>query len=100
MNDHLLEVIAFLLGVPALALSARLVLKPFIDGWLRARELKAGARAVGPELEAQAQRIGQLEGELSALREEVGRISAVETFYSQLQAPAGATRPVNPPGAS
>ena len=50
-----------------------------------ARKLKAASRA--PLEGEQAQRIAQLEAEVSSLREEMGRLGSVEQFYARLQAP-------------
>ncbi len=64
-------IIGIVLGIPALAFSIRLVTKPFIDGWVRARELKAGAPpTVSPAFEPQRdERIHQLEAEVASLRQ-------------------------------
>lgn len=90
-------VIGIVFGVPAIGFAIRLVVKPIVDGYVRARELRAGAAAgvIAAPDPAQAQRILQLEAELASLREEVARLSAVESFYAQLQAPPGS--PPAPP---
>jgi hypothetical protein len=80
-------VIGIVFGVPAIAFSLRALLKPFIDAWVHTRQLKAGGGAAPLPDPAQAQRILQLEVEMTALRDEVARLSAVESFYAQLGAP-------------
>jgi hypothetical protein len=87
MDPNVVPLIGVVVGIPAIAFSARAVLKPFLDAWVHTRELKAGAGAPRPD-PGQTQRILQLEADMSALRDEVARLSAVESFYAQLSAPA------------
>ncbi len=96
--DHLIPLIGVVLGIPAIAMSARWVLRPIIDAYVRGRELKAGAQADPGRMAAQERRIAEVEGELAALRQEVERLSAVESFYNQLQAGATAGGRELPPG--
>lgn len=81
-------VAAIVLGIPALAFSIRVVTKPLIDGWVRTRELKAGARAEPARDPDRDERVLQLEAEVSSLRQELERLNAVEGFYKELRAPA------------
>ncbi len=83
MDHHLIPLIGALLGLPALAWSLRIVIRGVADGIVR---VKGGARNPLPDPE-QARRMAELESEVGALREEVARLGAVESFYAQLQAP-------------
>ncbi len=60
--------------------------------------LRIKAAAAAPLQASQEQRMAQMEAEIASLKEEVGRLSAVENFYAQLQAPAAAARPAAPHG--
>ncbi len=98
-------VVAIVLGIPAFAFGVRVMTKPFIDGWVRSRELKAGARAgavpaaVPPPEPQRDERIHQLEAEVASLRQELERMGAVESFYKELRNPAaeGALGPPSDP---
>ena len=81
-------VLGVVLGLPALAISVRLVTKPLIDGWVRTRELKAGVRRDPAGDQQRDERVLQLEAEVSSLRQELERLNAVEGFYKELRAPA------------
>lgn len=76
------------LGLPALSGSIYLLTKPVVKLIMHKRELAAGTQAESATLAAQDARIGQLEGDLAAMREEMDRLHAVEGFYQQLRAPA------------
>jgi hypothetical protein len=89
MDPNVVPLVGIIIGIPALAFSARAVLKTVLDAWVHTRELKAGVGAAPPPDPAQAQRFQQLEAEVTALREEVTRLSAVESFYAQLGSGAG-----------
>ncbi len=86
-----------ILGIPAVSLSTWLLSRPFLNAFLRSRELKAGVRMDPARLDAQDQRIAELEGEVAAMRHEMERLSSVESFYAQLG--AGNPKGVPPPGA-
>lgn len=82
-------------AIATVGLVGRMIINTVTGNLLR---LKA---ATAPPLQgAQDERMARMEAEIASLKDEVSRLSAVETFYAQLQAPAGAARPVNPPGAS
>ncbi len=97
-------IIAVVLGVPAIGFAARMVIHAVADGIARVRT--AGQPVplpADPDRGVQAQRMAQLEAEVASLREEVGRLSSVESFYAQLQAPRAAattTPPAQPPPAA
>ncbi len=79
-------------GVPAVAISVRIAARPLLEGLAHLRQ--AGhpvAPAAAPD-----PRVDALQAEMSALRDRVDRLAAVEEFYAQLQAPAGAS-PASPP---
>ncbi len=84
-----------ILTVCAMGCAAVMVINAVARNVLRIKTASAQ-----PLQAAQGERMAQMEAEIAALKEEIGRISAVENFYAQLQAPGGAARPVNPPGAS
>ena len=89
-------VVGIVLGIPAIGFAVRMVVISIADGIAR---IKGGARA---PLEAaqgeQARRMAQMEAELASLRDEVGRLSAVESFYAQLQTPSAPTASGGPTG--
>ncbi len=78
------------LGLPAVSGSVFLLAKAW-GNLVRSRELKVAGRLDAARLESQDRKIGQLEGELAAMREEMDHIQAVEGFYKQLRSPAPAT---------
>lgn len=86
-------IIGVVLGVPAMGFAVRLVVKPIADAYVRSRELKAGVRADLQPAQDQAQRVAQLEAELAAVKDQLERHSAVESFYAQLKAPGGGEAP-------
>ncbi len=97
--SHWEPVVGVVLGLPAIAFGIRMITKPFIDGWVRTRELKAGARSALPAEPEREQRIHELEAEVASLRQELERMGAVESFYKQLsnQAAGGALAPPSEP---
>ncbi|HEY0672883.1 MAG TPA: hypothetical protein VGD27_11475 [Longimicrobiales bacterium] len=84
INDAVLLVLMFIVfGVPALAIAARLVIRPVIEAILRLRESygSSGAQASDP-------RITALEAQVSRLAIEVQRLTESEAFNRELlQAP-------------
>ncbi|HEX6135430.1 MAG TPA: hypothetical protein VFZ24_15780 [Longimicrobiales bacterium] len=66
-------------GVPALAISARIALKPVIEALVRLRDISATRGAVDS-----APRLAALESEVSRLQVEVQRLSESEAFTRQL----------------
>ncbi len=74
-------------GVPAVALSVRIAARPLLEGLAHLRQ--AGHPALS--VPAPDPRVEALQAEMTALRERVERLGAVEEFYAQLQAPGGAT---------
>jgi ubiquinone biosynthesis protein UbiJ len=72
--------------VPALGITARFALKPVVDAVVRLREAMAEqdstalARALAAEL-------AELRAETATLRDEVARLSTIESFHRQLQQP-------------
>ncbi len=84
-------VIGVVLGITALGFAARMVIRAAADGIARVKA--AGHPPVQPSDPAQAQRMAQMEAEIAALKDELGRLSAVEDFYAKLQAPATPARP-------
>ncbi len=80
-------------GVPAVALSVRIAARPLLEGLAHLRQ---AGHPVAPAAEPDP-RVEALQGEVAALRERVDRLSAVEEFYAQLQAPTGAGAPAPPP---
>ncbi len=88
-------VVGVVLGIPAIAFAVRMVIRSIADGLVR---IKGGASApLEATVRAQERRLAQLEAEIAALREDVVRLSAVERFYAQLQAPAATREPAGPP---
>ena len=73
------------LGVPATAIAIRIAARPLLEGLARLREASHPHLAPAPD-----PRVEALQAELSSLRDRVDRLSAVEEFYAQLQAPGGA----------
>lgn len=84
--SHWEPLVAIVVGLPAIAFSIRVVTKPLIDGWVRTRELKAGVRQDAHDPRSD-ERVGQLEAEISSMRQELERLNAVEGFYKQLRSP-------------
>ncbi len=85
--SHWDAVVGIALGVPAIGFAVRMVIHSIADGIARIRA--AGHPPVPPSDPAQAPRLAQLEAEVASLHDELGRLSAVESFYAQLQGPRG-----------
>ncbi len=85
MNEDVLAWIfgMVVIGVPAVAFGVRIALRPVVDGLIRLREVSVRQG----ETPAPDPRIPQLQADVAALRQEVERLGAVESFYKQLQAP-------------
>ncbi len=98
MDPVLIPLTAIIFGIPAIALGARMVIKPVLDTWVKTREAKLPAPVDAARERARDQRMAEIESELAALRDEVERLSAVESFYKQLKAPSGAGANALPPG--
>lgn len=98
MDPVLIPLTAIIFGIPAIALGARMIMKPLLDTWVRTREAKMATLTDPAREEARDRRIIEIEGELAALRQEVERLTAVESFYKQLQAPAGSGAALPPGG--
>lgn len=80
VRDSVLLVLMFtVFGVPALAISARIALKPVIEALGRLRTISAGRGAADAD-----PRLAVLESELSRLKLEVQRLSESEAFTRQL----------------
>ena len=78
-TDAALLVIMFIVfGIPALALAARLAMKPMLEAIDRVREGVA-VSSRGPDPKVQA-----LEAEVARLSQEVQRLSEAEAFNRQL----------------
>lgn len=90
--------IAIAIGLPAIAFSARLVIKPIIQGWVRTRELNAGVGQDPAREQLRDERVLQLEAEVSSLRQELERLNAVEGFYKELRSPETPGGGPIPPG--
>ena len=79
VKDAAMLVLMFVVfGVPALALAARLAIRPVLDAVLSLRETAA---AQPPALEP---RVAELEAEVSRLYVEVGRLTEAEAFDRRL----------------
>ncbi len=78
-KDAALRLLMFIVfGAPALALAARLAIRPILDAIDRLREGVAGsARLPDPRVQA-------LESEVTRLSREVQRLSESEAFHRQL----------------
>ncbi len=94
-------VIGVVLGIPAVGFATRMVIRAVADGIVR---VKGGDRTqLQPDHDQRDERLAQLEAEVASLRDEVGRLSAVESFYAQLQgprAPGPQLPPTRAPGMS
>ncbi len=89
---HPEAVVGMVAVVAAMGLVGRMLINTVARNVLR---IKAAA---APPLPApQEQRMAQMEAEIAALKDEVSRLSAVETFYAQLQAPRAPGQPFPPP---
>ncbi len=77
----------------AVGFAGRMLVNAVADKVLK---IKAAGRA--PAEGEQAQRIAQLEAEVSSLREEMSRLASVEQFYAQLKAPEKGEQSPTVPG--
>jgi hypothetical protein len=77
----LLAIMFVVFGVPALALAARLVIRPLLDAINSVREGGASSPRL-PDARVQA-----LEAEVRRLSAEVQRLSEAEAFHRELRAP-------------
>lgn len=76
-------------GVPALAIGARLAIRPVVDAIVRLRESFAPPGVAAPD-----PRLAALEAEVARLRREVRRLSQAEAFARELEgAPTSASLP-------
>lgn len=89
MDEDIVAIIALtiLVGIPVLAISARIALKPVVEAILRMKEGLGGDTAA-----LQARRFQRLEAELDGLRDEVEHLRDVAEFHRRLEAP-GASSP-------
>ncbi len=73
------------LGIPALAVSARIALRPIVEALARLREefSRVGSDARSAVLEAE---VGHLRAETDALREELRALQSTTAFDRQLRA--------------
>jgi hypothetical protein len=99
LDPILVPLAGIIFGIPGIALGARLVMKPILDYNARMREVKLQAAADPERQRARDERLLEMESELSALREEVQRLHAVEGFYQELQAPVPPASGTLPPPA-
>lgn len=79
IKDAAMLVLMFVVfGVPALALAARLAIRPVLDAIVTLRDT-AGSHHLGPD-----PRLIELEGEVSRLGHEVARLTEAQAFHRQL----------------
>ncbi len=90
-------VIGVVLGITAIGFAGRMIIRAIADGIARIRA--AGYPPLQPADPAQGQRLAQLEAEVATLHDEVARLSAVESFYAQLQGPRPPGERLPPAGA-
>lgn len=69
-------------GVPAVAIAARLAIRPIVEAIVRLREVFVVAPGAAPS----EQRLARLEAEIEALRAAVASLSEEAAFDRQLQA--------------
>jgi HAMP domain-containing protein len=72
------------IALPVFAVSARIMLRAATDSLVRVREASHPRPAVEPPAH-----VAMLQREVEELRAQVERMGATESFYTQLQAPAG-----------
>lgn len=93
IKDAAMLVLMFVVfGATALALAARLAIRPVVDAIVRLRESLSATDPLAPD-----PRLAALEAEVSRLRFEVRRLSESEAFSRQL---SQATSPEAFPGAA
>lgn len=80
IKDAVLLVLMFIVfGAPALAIAARLAIKPIVEAIVRVRDISASSNTVDSD-----KRIAMLESEVNRLQAEVQRLSESEAFTRQL----------------
>ena len=80
IKDAAMLVLMFIVfGAPALAIAARIAIKPLLEAVVRLRDSSAAGNAVQSDT-----RLAALEAEVSRLQVEVQRLSEVESFTRQL----------------
>lgn len=84
MDEDIVAIISLtvLIGIPVLAISVRIALKPVVEAIVRVREGFSTETAA-----LQARRFERLEGEMDGLRAEVERLREAEEFQRRLEAP-------------
>ncbi len=97
LDPILVPLAGIIFGVPGIALGARLIMKPILDYNARMREVKLHGVADPEGERAREERLLEIESELSALRQEVQQLHAVEGFYQELQAPVSPVGGALPP---
>ena len=91
IKDSAMLVLMFVVfGAPALAIAARLAIRPVLDAIVRLRESSPSNHAHAPD-----PRLAALEDEVSRLSVEVRRLTESEEFHRRLIQP---TRPEDVPG--
>ena len=85
-QDAAMIALMFVFGAPALALAARLTIRPVLDAIDRLRQGVVSSRAPDP-------RVAALEAEVRRLSGEVQRLSEAEAFHRQLLEPPHEARP-------
>jgi len=78
----MLFIMLLVFGVPAIAIAARLAIRPIVEAIIRLKEISAPA---APMLNNA--RVEALEAEVSRLSMEVQRLNEVDTFNRQLTKP-------------
>ena len=89
-----LTVVAIVVLVPILAVSARLALRPIVDSLVRLQQAFGSSNA--PE---STKRIAELEGQVSQLAAQVRRLEEAEAFQRELKAGTPAARSLPGPKA-
>lgn len=86
MDEDIVAIISLtvLIGIPVLAISTRIALKPVVEAIVR---LKEGFNNERDALNAR--RFERLEAEMDGLRDEVDRLREVEDFHRRLGDPVG-----------
>lgn len=84
MDEDIVAIIsmALLIGIPVVAISARIALKPVVEAIVRLRETFTAETA-----EFQARRIERLEAEVDHLHTQMDRLREAEEFRQRLSAP-------------
>ncbi len=85
MNEIYRDIIfGAVLIVPALAISARLALRPIVESMARLKETFLGQDARSQSLEAE---VRELRAEVQSLRSDMAALQKADAFYRQLQGP-------------